>query len=231
MKVLSQIGFRWHENGAVLSVVVDGHHQDVFVPLKRIALEFGNGMAEVGCPLLPAVGAEEYSVGGLFSRIKRAVKRGARKVHRLHTAPSRYLARRVVPKAIRRRAARIRRAAIRHVRRRVIPYARKLKQFAHKSPIARYGAMALTAFPATAPAGAALMAAQRTMDIMERGRRAARLVQRGLRRPQDLRHMALAAAQQEGMRRLGAAAQQGHPQAQQFWGAMQQLQGRRPAWY
>lgn len=228
MKVLSQIGFRWHQNGAVLTVVVDGHRQDVFVPLGRLTLEFGEAMANVGCPLLPAVGAEAYSVGGLFSRIKRAVKRGARKVHKLHTAPSRYLARKVVPKAIRRRAASIRRAAVRHVRRRVIPYAQRLKQFAHKSPIARYGAMAMTAFPATAPAGAALMAAQRTMDIVERAKRAARLAQRGLRRPADMRAMAAGLAQQQGIQQLGSMAQQGNPQAMQFFGAMRQLQAQRP---
>lgn len=226
MKVLSQIGFKWHQNGAVVTVTVDGHKQQVFVPLNRLTLEFGDAMANVGCPLLPAVGAEEYTVGGLFSRIKRAVKRGARKIHRTASAPSRYLAKKVVPKAIRRRAMKIRRAATRYVRRKVVPYARKLKRFAHKSPIARYGAMAMTAFPPTAPAGASLMAAQRTMDVIERGKRAARMVQRGIRRPADLRAMALAQAQKRSVAQLGQFARQGNPQAQQFFGALQQFASR-----
>lgn len=104
MKVLNQIGFKWHENGAVLSVVVDGRKQDVFVPLTRLTIEFGDALARVGCPLLPAVGWEPYSVGGLFSRIKRAVKRGARTAVKLHTFPHRQLIKRVVPRAIRARA-------------------------------------------------------------------------------------------------------------------------------
>lgn len=231
MKVLSQIGFRWHQNGAMLTVTVDGMKQDVFVPLNRLTIEFGDALADVGCPLLPAVGAEEYSVGGLFSRIKRAVKKGVKTAAKIHALPTSYVYKRVVPRAIRQRATEIRRAATRYVRRRVLPYAQAAKTFLHKSPYARYGAMALTAFPATAPAGASLMAAQRTMDIIERGRRAATLVRRGLRRPQDMRAMALAVAQQQGVAQLGQMAQQGNPQAMQFFGAMQQYAGRQPGFY
>lgn len=227
MKVLSQIGFRWHQNGAVLTVTVDGHTQDVFVPLNRLTLEFGEALANVGCPLLPAVGAEPYSVGGLFSRIKRAVKKGVKTAAKIHSLPHRAIVKRVVPRAIRRRAMNLRRAAVRHVRRQVIPYAQRLKQFAQHSPYARYGAMAMTAFPATAPAGAALMAAQRTMDLIDKGRRAAQLVQRGIRRPGDVRAMALAAAQQQGVAQLGQLAQQRNPEAMQFFGALQQYASMR----
>lgn len=223
MKVLNQIGFRWHQNGAVLTVTVDGHKQQVFVPLRQLTIEFGGAMAEVGCPLLPAIGAEPYSVGGLFSRIKRAVKKVKKTAGRVRHQ----IVRRTVPKAIRMRAQRIRNRARSYVRRRVMPYARRAKQFAHKSPIARYGAMAMTAFPATAPAGAALMAAQRTMDIVERGKRAAQLVRRGIQRPNDMRAMALATAQKQGISQLGQLAQGGNPQAQQFFGALQQFAGRR----
>lgn len=225
MKVLSQIGFKWHENGAVVTVTVDGHRQKVFIPLNRLTVEFGDALARVGCPLLPAVGAEPYSVGGFFSRIKRAVKKGARAVK--GAAKKAAVVKKIVPKAIRRRASRITAAARRYVKRKVVPYARKFKRFMHKSPIARYGAMAMTAVPFTAPAGASLMAAQRTMDLIEKGQRAARMVQRGIKRPADIRAMAVAQAQQRGVAQLGQLARQGNPQAQQFYGALQTYAQRR----
>lgn len=224
MKVLNQIGFQWHQNGAILTVTVDGHRQAVFVPLHRLTLDFGDALASVGCPLLPAVGAEPYSVGGLFSRIKRAVKKGVKTAAKLHAVPHRAIVKRIVPRAIRRKAMEIRRAATRHVKRRVLPFARRLKQFG-QSPYAQYGALALSAFPATAPVGMSMVAAQRTMAAIDRGRRAAQMVQRGIRRPQDIRAMLEAQAQQQGVAQLGQLARQGNPQAQQFFGALQQFAG------
>ena len=221
MKVLNQLGWRWHENGAVLTIVVDGQRQDVFVPLHRITLEFGDALAKVGCPLLPAVGFEPYSVAGLFSRIKRAVKRGVKTAVKLHAAPHNYLVKKVVPRAIRRRAMQIRRAATQHVRRNVLPLARRLKQYS-QSPYARYAALAMSAFPATAPVGASMLAAQNTMAIIDKGQRAAKLVQRGLRRPGDVAAMLAAQQQRQSVAQLGQLAQQGHPQAMQFFGALQQ---------
>lgn len=222
MKVLNQIGFRWHQNGAVLSVTVDGHKQDVFVPLHRLTLEFGDALAAVGCPLLPAVGYEEFSVGGLFSRIKRAVKKGVKTAVKVHKMPHNLLVKKLVPRAIRARAMQLRRAATQHVKRKVIPLTRQLKRYA-QSPAARYAAMAMTAFPATAPVGGSMLAAQNTLSIIDRGQRAARLFQRGLRRPADIAAMVAANQQRQSVAQLGALAQQGNPQAMQFFGALQQF--------
>jgi hypothetical protein len=222
MKVLNQIGFRWHQNGAVLSVTVDGHKQDVFVPLHRLTIEFGDALAQVGCPLLPAVGYEEYSVGGLFSRMKRAVKKAVKTAVKVHKMPHNLLVKKLVPRAIRSRAMQIRRAATQHVRRNVLPLARRLKSYA-QSPAARYAAMAMTAFPATAPIGGSMMAAQNTMALIDRGQRAARLVQRGIRRPGDIAAMAVAAQQRQSVQQLGMLARQGNPQAMAFFGALQQF--------
>lgn len=222
LKVLNQIGFRWHENGAIVSVTADGQRFDVFVPLQRLTIEFGDALARVGCPLEPAVGWEPYSVGGLFSRIKRAVKKGARTAVKLHTAPHNFLVRKVVPRAIRRRAMDIRRAATRHVQRKVIPFARQLKtQF--QSPYARYAAMALTAIPVTAPIGGSMLAAQNTLAVIDRGQRAAKMVRAGLRRPGDVAAMLAANDQRQNVAQLASLARGGNPQAQAFFGALQQF--------
>jgi hypothetical protein len=219
MKVLNQIGFRWHENGAIVSVTVDGQKMDVFVPLTRLTVEFGDALARVGCPLAPAVGWEPYSVGGLFSRIKRAVKKGVKTAVKVHKMPHNLLVKKLVPRAIRSRAMAIRRAATQHVKRRVLPFARQLKtQF--QSPYARYAAMALTAIPVTAPIGGSMMAAQNTMSLIDRGQKAAQLVQRGIRRPGDIAAMMEAASQKQNVAQLASLARGGNPQAQAFFGAL-----------
>lgn len=213
MRVLNELGWRWHQNGAMLTVSVDGHQQQVFVPLTKIRIEFGEGMASVGCPLAPSVG-EMYTVSGLFSSIKRAVRKAKKVRHAV--------VRRTVPRAIRKRAAKIRRSATRFVRRRAMPHARRLKRFA-QSPVARYGAMALSAFPPTAPAGLSMMAAQNTLAAIDRGNKAAQLVRRGIRRPGDVASMMGAQAQRRGVAALAQQARRGNPQAQQFMGALQQF--------
>ncbi len=213
MRVLNELGWRWHENGAVLSVTVDGHVQQVFVPLTKIRIEFGEGMAAVGCPLAPTVG-EMYTVSGLFSAIKRAVRTAKKVRHQV--------VRRVVPRAIRRRAAKIRHQATGFVRRRVLPQAMRLTR-GFQSPYARYGAMALSAFPATAPMGLSMLAAQNTLSTIDAGTKAAQLVQRGIRRPGDVAKMMAAQAQRQGVAQLAQAARQGNPQAQQFFGALSQF--------
>lgn len=226
MKVLNQIGFRWHENGAVLSVTADGQKFDVFVPLTRLTIEFGDALARVGCPLQPAVGWEPYSVGGLFSRIKRAVKKGVRTAVKVHKMPHNLLVKKLVPRAIRRRAMDIRRAATRHVMRRVLPLAYRAKGLL-QSPYARYAALAMTAIPVTAPVGGSMLAAQNTLAIIDRGQKAAQLVQRGLRRPGDLAAMREALVQRQNVAQLANLARGGSPQAQAFFGAMQSFAAAR----
>lgn len=225
MKVLGQIGFQWHENGAILNVTIDGETTQVFVPLSRLQLEFGEAMAGVGCPLAPTVG-DMYTVSGLFRSIKKAAKRAARTAKSVRRATTgrvrRAVVRRVVPKAIRARAGRIRRMARRHVtklRRRGLRYGKR----ALMSRTAQYAAPLLSAIPATAPAGAALLAAQNTMRVLDRANRAAQLAQRGLRRPRIMNDMAAGMAQRQAVNQLGNLARQGNPQAQQFFGALQQF--------
>ena len=213
MRVLNELGWQWHENGALLTVKVDGQAQRVFVPLTKIRIEFGEGMAAVGCPLAPTVG-ELYTVSGLFSSIRRAVKKAKKVRHQV--------VRRAVPRAIRRRADKITRLARRYAQRRALPITRRLQQ-GFQSPYARYGAMALSAIPTTAPMGVAMLAAQNTLSKIDEGRKAAELVRRGIRRPGDVGKMLAAQAQRQGVAQLAQAARMGHPQAQQFFGALQQF--------
>ena len=117
MRVLNQLGWEWRQNGALLSVIIDGQPFSVFVPLRQIQVEFGSGLAAVGCPLVPTVG-EYGTVSGFFSSISRAVKRVSRKIKK------------AVPQAIRSRAAKIYRRARHYVSSRARDLSRRVRAIA-----------------------------------------------------------------------------------------------------
>lgn len=98
MRTLQKLGWRWHDNGVVLTVTVDGHAVEWFVPADHVVLTFGSELASVGCPLPPSVGAYP-SVSGLFGGLKRAFRKASRAVKR------------AVPKAVSRAAKKVARVA------------------------------------------------------------------------------------------------------------------------
>src|SRR5512142_2709832 len=93
---IDQLGWDWRADGAglglgpgvVLSVAINGRVLRAFVPLSRIWLAFHDELEKVGCSVGDAWVGEPFSVGGLFSFVKKATKS-------LGSA-----ARSVVPKAI-----------------------------------------------------------------------------------------------------------------------------------
>lgn len=86
MNELRELGWQWHENGAMVrAVLASGATADVFVPLEHLRLVFGAELARVGCP--PSVGYAP-NVSGFFSSLKK-------------------LGKKVVPKAVRRAAKRV----------------------------------------------------------------------------------------------------------------------------
>lgn len=97
--LLQRLGWEWRHDGAgtgagpgvLFTVRVSGRTQNVFVPLQRVWTIFDQELSRVGCVGCSMVGAP-YSVGGLFSSIKKAVSGAVKKV---------------VPKAIQRAATRV----------------------------------------------------------------------------------------------------------------------------
>jgi hypothetical protein len=93
---LQRLGWEWRDNGVILSVQVSGKTQRVFVPLGRVWLAFDEELTAVGCPVGACSVGEPFTVGGLFSSIKRAVSGAAKSVVKA-----------VVPKAVQKAAVKV----------------------------------------------------------------------------------------------------------------------------
>lgn len=93
---LQRLGWEWRDNGVILSVQVSGKTQRVFVPLGRVWLTFDEELTAVGCPVGACSVGEPFTVGGLFSSIKRAVSGAAKSVVKA-----------VVPKAVQKAATKV----------------------------------------------------------------------------------------------------------------------------
>lgn len=76
LHTLNSLGWEWRQNGAVLSVCIDGHCYRVLIPIERLWATFGRELAKAGAPMPAAVGALP-TVGGLFSGIAHAVSKAA----------------------------------------------------------------------------------------------------------------------------------------------------------
>lgn len=103
IRQIQRLGWEWRPDGlgqglgpgVVLAVKVDGQTIRAFVPLARVWLTFDQELSAVGCVGCASVGAP-FTVGGLFSSIKRAVSNTAKSV-----------VKKVVPKAIQKAATRV----------------------------------------------------------------------------------------------------------------------------
>jgi hypothetical protein len=67
--VLNSLDWKWDNEGALITVQIDGSRYMVHVPLKVLHIEFGKSFGAIGCPV------DGGSVGGFFSSIKRAIKK------------------------------------------------------------------------------------------------------------------------------------------------------------
>lgn len=247
MRTLEAFGWSWRENGADVYVTVSGTTYRVFVPLSTIHVSFGQAFSAAGCPLEYTVGAP-YTVSGLFSSIKKAVKKVGR------------TARKAVKKAVRRvkrtakstvrRAVRGARGALRSGYRGVRALSRGdikgalahgmggalsqldtldptgLSRRIASNPTVRQGmVMASAAFPMTAPFAPAIAAANKAYTDFQRGQRAAQRISAGERSPHLLQSIQRGIAARDGVAQMAQLAQQQDPRAMQIMGAFNQLGG------
>ena len=217
MHELQRLGFQWHDNGIIVSVVIDGRTMQVFVPIRRVWTTFERELQAVGCPSAGAVGcigpdaiAVGYpgplSVGGFFDFVKKAVKSVSKAVKK------------VVPKAIQRAASKVVSVAKK--------YGGKALSAAGsvaRSPIFR-GALIAASFavPALAPVAAAVETVNRVAGYYKQGQQAAKLIQRGIKNPALIAQVAQGIAARKSMATILQEAQRGRPAARQLMGAMQQ---------
>lgn len=202
---LNRLGWSWHENGVVLSVVVDGAQRQVFVPLDHIVLTFGKELATVGCRFPHQIGAHA-TISGWFSGLKHAFKRVTRAVKR------------VVPKRIMRAATKVYNTAL------------KVARVAHRVFTSREAMLVVgalgVAIPVLAPAAAGIAAAQLALRKIDAGIAAAQAVRRGIAAtPKLVQAMRTGQSTSTAIKGILGMAKQGHQGAQQFAGALAQLAG------
>lgn len=225
MPVLSSLGWTWYDNGAVVTVAIDGVQQRVWVPLRYIWALFHQEMQAAGCPLAQEVGAPFTSVG-FFKSLSRAVKRGFRKVKRTVRRAGRK-----VKRGFRRAGRAFKRAIPRRLRRaarRVGRLAKRIARGAYKVVTSRQARLILaglaTYVPALTPTAASLLAAQRALKVTIEGTKAAQALARGVRAtPQLVRAMRKGARARNEIERRAKQAKRGSKAAQQFMGAMAQM--------
>jgi len=211
MPVLTALGWKWYEDGAMVRTVVDGTEHQVWIPLRFIWSLFHGELQACGCPIAQEIGAP-MTVGGFFSSIKRAVKRGYRKAKKA--------ARKVVRKAV---PKRLRKAA-----RKVYNLAKRIARGAYKIVTTREAQAVVAALgvaiPALAPAAAAVVAAQEGLRYLDRGAKAAKAIARGAKAtPKLVAAMRKAKRTKAEFDRRAQQAKAGSRSAQEFVGALAQL--------
>lgn len=218
MATISQLGWQWQNHGAILSVAMrDGQTYRVFVPLSQIKLNFYGELQKVGCPVNApyAVGANDAV--GFFGAIARFAKRAVRSV------------RKVIPKSIRRAANKVARVAKRAVKS-VKGLAKRAGKVFSSPLVKKLIGVSAVAFPALAPAVGGILAAQKALETINRGRRIAKRVSRLRRqgrkvrlRKRDRRRLRQAVKARRAVHTVLGEAKRGNGQAQQFVGALRQL--------
>lgn len=205
LQELQSLGWEWRDDGAVVTVVVNGSTYRVYVPIRTLSIVFGRELKAAGCPMGKSVGAQRRAVG-LFGSIVKSVKKFGRKAGR----------------AISKGARKVARGA-----KKVAKGAKKVVQ----NPYFRAGvAGAAMAFPALAPVAAGVETANQVLKQYDRARAIAKRVQRGVKNPQDIPKLAAGLASEHAIREIAQRAQQGDPAAQRAYNALQQVQrGRKVA--
>lgn len=247
MRTLEAFGWSWRENGADVYVTVSGTTYRVFVPLSTIHVTFGQTLAAAGCPLEYTVGAP-YTVSGLFSSIKKAVKKVGRK------------AKRAVKKAVR-RVRRTAKSTVRRMKRGTLGALRSgyrsakalsrgdiqgamaqgmrgmmsqldvmdptgLSRRVASNPQVRQAMLAASAaYPMTAPFAPALAAANKAYTDYQRGQRAASRIARGERSSHLLQSVRRGIAARDGVATMARLAQARDPRAMEIMGAFNRLGG------
>lgn len=187
-------GWKWTDNGAIVCIATNNGRINVFVPLSTVWVHFDSALREAGYREVPQVGA--YTVGGLFSKVKRATRK------------------------LKRRAKKAVKKATRKVERTAFKTARHANRFAkrYKAPLAavmpvpffateaqrKYGRNPIyqQAIQAAPPLARANQAMNRARAAYNRGQLAAALQQSGQGTPRGARDMRRALAARRRIARL-----------------------------
>lgn len=224
-------GFEWHQNGlSVWTTAPDGQAVRVFFPLHQIDLVFQRETARVGCPLGQTVG--DFSVGGLFKKIGRGLK----KFHNIITFKKlRQKAGRAIKKQLEKskfgRGLLKAGKAIHGVAKKVASVGKKVIQIGGKiirsKPFRAILGAAAVAFPAIAPGVVALEAAQQVMDRVEKAKKTAQNIARGIRNPGDALALAAGKRAEATMTAALKGAERHEADGMEMAGALHAIQQRR----
>jgi hypothetical protein len=217
MHKLKSLGWDWHDNGVVIwAMMDDGRRRAIFVPIRRVWVQFEDALQAVGCPDAGSVGCigpraiavgypGQLSVGGLFDFVKKAVSKAGS------------VAKRLVPKAIQKAASRVVATAKRYG-----GAAIRGAQAIGRSPVFRGAVIAASfAVPALAPAAAALEIANRAAGYYQQAQHAAKQIQAGMKTASNIAAVARGLQAKKAIAGVIARAQRGDPRARQVMGAFQ----------
>lgn len=196
--IVQRANWTWTPNGLLVSIrTKGGGRQRVLMPIQSVDLIFGSEMQRAGVGAAYGVGACEYTVAGFFKKLGRGIKR---------------LGRKVVPKVVRRAAKKVGRVAKK--------IAKGVKSVV-THPVFRAGFAAIsTAFPVLAPAAAGLEVASRVMKTVDKGRKAAKAIGRGVKTVRNLTRVRKATKARRGVASMIKLARRGDPRAQRTMGAL-----------
>ena len=198
-KPLRRSDWQWSSKG--LSVLVDG--QRVFFPAKKVIEIFDQSLSENGIPPEYSVGSAS-SVGGFFKKLRRGIKKAARKARN----KVRKITRSKLVRGIARGVKKVGRIA--------------KKVVTHPAFRAGFAAVA-TAFPVLAPAAAGLEVASRVVKKIEDGKKAAGQILKGAKGAQRAlagRKVQEARKAQRMQRRITERAKRGDRAAQRALGGI-----------
>lgn len=217
MQKLKSLGWDWHDNGVVIwATLDDGRRRQIFVPIRRVWVQFESELQAVGCPDSGAVGCigpralavgypGQLSVGGLFDFVKKAVSKAGS------------VAKRLVPKAIQKAASKVVATAKRYGGA-VVKGAKTIG----RSPVFRGAVIAASfAVPALAPAAAALEIANRAAGYYQQAQAAAKQIQAGMKTASNVAAVARGLQAKKALAGVIKQAQRGDPRARQIVGAFQ----------
>lgn len=207
---ISDLGWTWTNDAAILRIVVDGQRYKVAVPITRVQAEVSTELAAVGCYMPRAVGAG--STVGFFGSLKKAFRKAKRAVQS------------AVPRAIRRASNRVYRTATRAIR-----TTRRFGRSVIRSNALKAGLFAASFVPGLAVVTAPTLAAIQVADMIDRrvaaGEQAARLLASGVRSgpAQAARNAGLVSLRSvHQLRRMAP----GNPAAARVLAALQKKYGR-----
>lgn len=206
---LNGFGWSFHDDGVTVVTEINGRKRSVFVPVKHLWIEFGHEFKKVGCPL---TGVGDFSVGGWFSSLRRAVSRVAKKASRV----------------VKRSVARVSKVA-KTIHRKVVTPALNVARVVVNNPIVRHGIkLAAVAVPALAPVALGIEAAAQALKLIDDGKRAAQRVVAAARTGQrilsgDRQAMLRAVGIQRNMSNIVAQAKRGNVAAMRQIGAFRFL--------